>query len=318
MMNFFRRLFGITAKPQPDVTPPSASESSLIRVRNEEGDEFHVTRQEWFDKMLAGRFQESWHDPEQLADYLSQTINDDFFEESIPAAERLAILDDSSRSSGLLARTYLGAGRMDDAERIVRDSLSRHGKSGTTLMNLAHVQASRGENNTANATLWQALEADPNYEPAVCWYESAHREQGGEAVGIEALSRLAALPGSWRPQLMLGQHALHSQQPDRALALFRECIDHVVRPAPMDVLADISAALGSAGYFREIGEIVEPAFEPAVHGVHVGSNLMRAHAEMGQFGKARKILDQLYAVRRPEAEAQLQYWTEALAKAEAT
>lgn len=317
-MNFFRKLFRITAKPQPDVTPPDASEPSLIRVRNAEGDEFHVTRQEWFDKVLAGRFQDSWDDPEQLAVYLAQTISDDFFDESIPAAERLLTLDDSSRSSGLLARTYLGAGRMDDAERIVRDSLSRHGKNGITLTNLAHVQANRGEYDTATATLWQALEADPNYERAVCWYESVHREQGGEAVGIAALSRLAALPGSWRPQLMLGQHALHSQQPDRAFALFRECIDRVVRPAPMDVLADISAALGSAGHFPEIGEIVEPAFEPAVHGMHVGSNLMRAHAEMGEFDKARKILDQLYAVRRPEAEAQLKYWTDVLATAEAS
>ncbi|HEY0489968.1 MAG TPA: hypothetical protein VGD30_10685 [Telluria sp.] len=164
--------------------------------------------------------------------------------------------------------------------------------------------------------LWKALQRDPNHEQAVNCYASAYRQRS-EADGIAALSRVAAVPGSWRAQLWLGQHAMHSEQPERALELFRESVANANRPVPMDALADISAVLGSAGYFREIEEIVEPAFEPKVHGVHVGSNLIRAHVELGEFVKARKILDQLYAVRRPEAEPQLQYWTQALASAEA-
>ena len=166
--------------------------------------------------------------------------------------------------------------------------------------------------------LWDILETNPNHEPGVQRYESAFREQGGEAAGIEALMRVARIAGSWREQLWLGQHAMYSQQPERALALFGDCMAKVSRPVPMDVLADMSATLGSAGYFREIGELVEPAFEPKVHGMHVGSNLMRAHAEMGEFDKARKILEQQYTVRRPESETQLQYWTDALANAEAS
>lgn len=166
--------------------------------------------------------------------------------------------------------------------------------------------------------LWQALETNPNLEPAIQRYESGFREQGGEEAGIAALTRIARIPGSWRAQLWLGQHAMYSQQPERALEMFRDCMAKVSRPAPMNVLADISASLGSAGYFREIEELVEPAFEAKMHTIHVGSNLMRAHTEMGQFDKARRILDQLYAVRRPESEEQLKYWTEALANTAST
>jgi tetratricopeptide (TPR) repeat protein len=166
--------------------------------------------------------------------------------------------------------------------------------------------------------VWEALETDPNLEPAVRRYESGFRDYAGEEAGIAALTRIARIPGSWRAQLWLGQHAMHSHQPERALEMFRDCMAKVSRPAPMDVLADISASLGSAGYFREIEELVEPAFEAKIHTIHVGSNLMRAHTEMGQFDKARKILDQLYAFRRPESEGQLKYWTEALANAESS
>lgn len=322
-MSFLKTLFGIALKSKPapqstsKVSVPANHEPDLIRVRDAQGEEFHVTRQEWFDKVLAGRFRDSWDDSEQLAVYIAQTINDDFFEESIGAAERLVVLEDTSRSAGLLARAQLGAGRVDDAERIVRDSLARHGKSAATLTSLAHCEALRGHHAGAITTLRQALETDPNHEDAIRWYESCYREDGGEAAGIEALSQVATFPGAWRARLWLGQHAMHSEQPERALAMFRECVAQASRPVPMDVLADISAALGSAGYFREIEEVVEPVFEPKVHGVHVGSNLMRAHAELGEFGKARKILDQLSAVVHPDSEAQLQYWRQALASAEA-
>ena len=179
-------------------------------------------------------------------------------------------------------------------------------------------KAEPNDNEKQFLELWKSLEADPNYEPAVSYYVEGFRQGGGDDAVVAGLERLAALPGSWRAQLWLGEHAMHHDEPERGLAMFRDCMAKVSRPVPMDVLADISAALGSAGYFREIEEIVEPAFDAKLHTIHVGSNLMRAHTEMGELDKARKILDQLCAVRHPDFEKQLQDWTDALAKAEAS
>ena len=161
--------------------------------------------------------------------------------------------------------------------------------------------------------LWTFLEKNPNYEPAVTDYVEGFNRAGGNDAVLAGLERLAALPGSWRAQLWLGQYAMRHQEPDRGLALFRECLEKISHPAPLDVLADISGTLGGEGYYREIEELVEPFFDANMHTIHVGANLMRAHTEMGQLDKARKILDQLYQVREPHSDEQLQYWTKVLA-----
>lgn len=321
-MGFFRRLFGSGKKTEPDeqtTTQPSTrpdQETEYIRLRDAEGYEVAVHRQDWFDQFLAGRIKESWDHPEQLASVIGQAMRENFFHESIGPAERLMALEDSPRSCNLLTDAYLGASRVADAERTVRTCISKYGRSGANLTNLAHVQTLRGKYGDAEDTLLRALQLDPNYERAICWYESSHREKHGDAAGIAAISRIARLSGAWRPQLWLGQHAMSSDQPERAREMFRDCLAKISRPAPMSVLADISACLGSSGYFREIEELVEPAFDAKLHTIHVGSNLMRAHTEMGQFDKARKILDQLHAVQRPQDKDQLDYWTKALAQAE--
>ena len=169
---------------------------------------------------------------------------------------------------------------------------------------------------TEGELLWEALEKNPNVEPILQRFESGVREHGGEAAGIAALERVARIKGSWRAQLWLGQHAMYAKQPKRALEMFRACLTTVSRPVPLDVLADISATLGSAGHFREVVELVGPAFDARIHTIHVGSNLIRAHNELGQLDQARQILDQLYIVRRPQDEKQLKYWRDALATTE--
>ena len=322
-MSFLKKLFGrpTEARPEPETATQfgasDTSEPGFIGVRDTDGGEINVARTEWYDKILVGRFKSGWNDPDQLAETIALAIRDDFFNESIEPAKRMLALEDSARSRNLLADAYLGACRTDEAERVVRDCISKHGKSGANLTNLAHVETLRGDYRSAEKTLVRALQIDPNYERALCWYESGVREKYGEEAGIAAIGHIASLSGAWRPQLWLGRHAMSSDQPQRGVALFRECLANAGRPIQIEVLADISAALGSSGYFKEIEEIVEPAFEPGVHGIHVGSNLMRAHTEMGQFDKARRILDQLRIAPHPALDEQLQYWTKVLTTAEA-
>ena len=61
--------------------------------------------------------------------------------------------------------------------------------------------------------------------------------------------------------------------------------------------------------------LTEPQFEPPVHGLQVGNNLIKAHFDLGQFDDARRILDKLYSLKRPDWKATLGYWDTELAKA---
>lgn len=91
--------------------------------------------------------------------------------------------------------------RLDEAEKVFRDFISKYGEEGVVLTNLAKVYARRKDNAKVEELLWHALEVDPNQDNALGWYEVIHRERAGGEAGIAALRRIAALPGSWRCRL---------------------------------------------------------------------------------------------------------------------
>ena len=100
-----------------------------------------------------------------------------------------------------------------------------------------------------------------------------------------------------------------------ALSLFIVRVSHcVTKPVPPDVLMQISGDLGNAGHLPELLDIAEPHFDPAFHGVQVGNNLIKAHSDLGQFEAARRILDQLYGLKRPDWRETLSFWELELAK----
>src|SRR6185503_5239366 len=76
----------------------------------------------------------------------------------------------------------------------------------------------------------------------------------------------------------------------------------------------ISGDLGNAGHLPEILQLVEPCFDAPVHGVQVGNNLIKAHLDLGQLDAARRILNQLYALNRPDWKENLSYWDTQIAK----
>lgn len=320
-MGILKKLFGSNKSPKP--TPPKTSAPSgnpaedpdMIRVYDDYGRELFITRQQWRDNVLPGTIEKNWDDAEALAGLIIESLRGNFFDEMIKPAERLLQLEeDAERGAVLLAIVYLQLGRLDDSERILRHHMSRNGESGIVLTNLAKVHAERGEDDQTLATLWHALELDPNQDNGLGWYEAIHREKKGEAAGIDALRRIAAIPGSWRTQLWLARLELGARRLDRALALYRECLARAGKPAPTDMLMDMSGELGKAGHLDQIFELVEPAFEPAVHGLQVGNNLIKAHVGVGQLDDARKILGQLYALKRPDWRDNLGFWDNEIAK----
>jgi tetratricopeptide (TPR) repeat protein len=321
-MSFLKKLFGgnkptLTAPAKQQTLPVNSTEDpDMIRVYDAYGRELFITRQQWRDNVLLGTIEKCWDDADRLAGFIIQSLHDNFVEEMLKPAERLCELQpETERSAVLLAIIYLKSNRLDDSERALQQFIAKHGESGVVLTNFAKVHAERGDDAKTVATLWHALELDPNQDNGLGWYEVLHRDKGGELAGQEALRRVAAIPGSWRAQLWLARADLKAQRLEQAMALYRESLAHAGKPIPTDLLTQMSGDLGNAGHIAEILQVTEPEFDPKVHGVQVGNNLIKANLELSRVVQARKILNQLYALKRPDWREALSFWDTEIAKA---
>lgn len=320
-MNILKKLFGggataqgVSAKSKAPIDP--ANDPNMIRVFDGYGREVFITRKEWRDNVLPGAVKKHWDDPQELYSLIFASLNDGFFEEMVKPAERLAEIDqDAERGAVLLAIVYLKVKRLEDSEEVLRGFIRSHGETGVVLTNLAKIYAERGDDPKTMETLWRGLQLDPNQDNGLGWYEVIHREQGGDTAGLDALRRIAGIPGSWRAQLWLARAELKVGNVNEALLLYRESIARAGRPAPGGMLMQISGDLGNAGHLAEILQLVEPEFEPSAHGLPVGNNLIKAHLDLRQVDEARRILDQLFALKRPDWAANLSYWDTEIAKA---
>ncbi|MGH8022974.1 MAG: hypothetical protein ACRED1_05305, partial [Limisphaerales bacterium] len=234
----------------------------------------------------------------------------------LAAADQLCRIDPiPARGACAYGIVLLKLNRLNEAENVFRSHLEKHGEDGSILTNLAKVYSARNDHQMAEETLWHALEVDPNQDNGLGWYWIIQKERSGEEAGLDALRRIAALPGSWRAKLWLARTALQSRQSEQAFAYYRECLAHVGTPVPVDLLMQMSGDLGNAGHLPQILQLVEPHFDAKTHGLSVGNNLIKAHLDLGQIGAARRILDQLYALNRMDWKQNLSYWDTELAKA---
>jgi tetratricopeptide (TPR) repeat protein len=322
-MGILPTLFGDKKPAEPAKLPsqPAAtaeelrSDPNLIRVFDKYGRELFVSKDEWRKNILPGALRERWAKPDELYQTIVAALNDGFRSDVVAAAQRLYEIDPvRGRSACLWGIVLMEENRLDDAERVLRQHVEHHGEDGYVLTNLAKVHAKRGDNARAEAVLWRALEVDPNQENALNWYSSLQAERGGDAARQAALERVAAQRGSWRAQLWLARTALARKDVAEALRLYRECLARNSHPVPGDVLMQISGDLSNAGYLEEALAVVTPEFDAQVHGLLVGNNLIKANVDLRRLGDARRILDALYAQRRPDWRTHLSFWDTEIAK----
>jgi tetratricopeptide (TPR) repeat protein len=321
-MGLFDKLFGKKpappSAPMPDPRAPATdppNDPNLMRVFDKYGRELFITKEQWRTNVLPGSIQSNWNNADQLYGVILNSLNDGFRSDVVEAAKQLYKIDTSPvRGACVWGIVLMEEGRLDEAESIFRKFIARHGEDGTILTNLAKVFSRRKDNAQAEQILWHALEVDPNQDNGFGWYEAIHRERGGEEAGLQAMQRVAALPGSWRAQLWLARAALKSPDLEKALSLYRESLARVAKPVPGDVLMQMSGDLGNAGHLPEILQLIEPHFDAPTHGLQVGNNLIKAHLDLGQIDAARRILNQLYALNRPDWKENLSYWDTEIAK----
>lgn len=295
---------------------PHPDNAQMIRAYDAQGLEVLVTREQWRDTVLPGAIEQDWNDADRLAGLIIQSLNDGFIDEMVRPAERLVELDPNpERAVVLQAIVYMKQDRLDDSERVLQAFCAQHGETGIVLTNLAKIHAERDDEDRALDTLWRALQLDPNQDNGLGWFEAIHRDFGGDAAGITAMRKVAALPASWRAQLWLARGELGSHNYAGAIALYNEALSRADDPAPADLLMQMSGDLGNAGRIADILELAGPRFQVHAHGLQVGSNLIKANLHLGRPDDARRILEQLRALNRPDWQEHLAYWDAQLAQA---
>ncbi|HUB68336.1 MAG TPA: tetratricopeptide repeat protein, partial [Candidatus Methylacidiphilales bacterium] len=322
-MSIFKKIFG-----QKESNPPagprlgdqakagSEQGPKMIRLFDEYGREVQMTREEWRTKVLPLNLKKAWDQPDGLYRMIVSALNDGFRADVIEASRRLYQIDSDPVRGALIWGVVLREeDRWDEAEKVFQEVTSRCGEKSIIFANLARVYAKRGNEAKAEELLWHALELDPNQPNAMGWYEASLRERGGKEAGLEALRRVAALPGSWRARLWLARAELEGRRLDGALALYQEALALAPSPVPADLLMQMSGDLGNNGHVPEIITLCEPHFSTAHHGLQVGNNLIKAHLDLGQLDAAGQILNQLYALKRPDWQQSLSYWDTAIAQA---
>lgn len=311
-MSFFKKLFG---KKGDDSSSQNVTGGEPIRVYDKYGRELLIARAEWI-KLLKDNLRQVWEKPDDLASHIIQALQDGFASEVEKAARQLQRIDpDKERGCTLLAVVCLQTNQPKQAQEVLLDHIRRHGESGVILTNLAKAQSALGEEAQSLATLWHALELDPNQDNGMGWYEVIHREKGGEQAGLDALRRIAALPGSWRAQLWIARHELTQGQLDRALSLYQQALERAPQPVPCDLLMQMSGDLGNAGHLLPLLDLTAPRFDVQHHGLQVGNNLIKAAIDTGQLDLARELLDQLQAQQRPDWRDNLGFWESELQQA---
>lgn len=304
--------------PPPQAQPPEPEAPAgpeMMQVHDAYGRRIQIPRQQWLETVVMTNIEKAWSDPDKLAGMIMGAFNDGFFSEMTAPAERLAEIDPNpQRGATLVSICYLRTKRVDDAERVLNEHIAQHGESGVILTNLAKVHAERQDEQQTIETLWRALELDPNQENAVQWHAAAQREIKGEEGELKALKDIAALKGSWRAQLWLARRALQRGALDEALAFYRESLAHAGTPAPTDLLMQMSGDLGRQAHILELLELTAPRFQAEHHGIMVGNNILKAYVDVGQIESARLILNQLYALQRPDWADTLKFWDAEIAK----
>lgn len=113
----------------------------------------------------------------------------------------------------------------------------------------------------------------------------------------------SAAAGGVLPQLTAAREKLKAKDLPAALAIYEGVL--AVAADRSDVLMTISADLGTNGYVREIIELLAPRYDVQKHGAAAGLNLLQAYIVTREAEAAQHLLDLLFSLQRPELEARL-------------
>lgn len=119
--------------------------------------------------------------------------------------------------------------------------------------------------------------------------------------------------GGVLPQLAAAREKLKAKELPAALAIYEQVLAGIASERS-DVLMTISADLGTNGHVVEIIELLAPRYDVEKHGAPAGFNLLQAYLATRQAEAAQHLLDLLYSLQRPDLEARLHGFSNAVSE----
>ncbi len=118
--------------------------------------------------------------------------------------------------------------------------------------------------------------------------------------------------GGVLPQLAAAREKLKAKDVPAAMAIYEGVLAGAGDRA--DVLVTISGDLGTAGHVKELIELLAPRYDVQRHGAAAGINLLQAYLVTRNAEAAQHLLDLLFSLERPELEARLVGFSNAVAE----
>lgn len=288
-MKILKKLFGKQNKAESEIEPP---DDEMIFLYDQNGNQFQLAKSEYKKNVLPEKFEAVKNNSDELYNLIILTLQDGFFEESLPFANRLFQIEpNSERSTTVLGIALMKNKRLDEAQELFENYLRKNENSDVALTNLAKVIAEKGDDEKSLQILWKSLTLNPNQENGVDWWGTIHAEKNGENGFYEAMEKLAQLPGSWRPQLWLARRLLEQKKIDSAIAIYQKVLE--TAPDDGNALMMISGDLGNSGYLIQMLDLILPFYKPEKHGEMAGLNLIQACIQLGNKQTGLMLCDYL-------------------------
>jgi hypothetical protein len=128
----------------------------------------------------------------------------------------------------------------------------------------------------------------------------------------EGMPEKKVITGGVLPLLASAREKLKAGDLAGAMAIYEQVLTGSGERS--DVLMTISADLGTTGHVREIIEILAPRYDLEKHGAAAGFNLLQAYIATRDAEAAQHLLDLLFTLQRPELEARLVGFSNAVAE----
>lgn len=133
-----------------------------------------------------------------------------------------------------------------------------------------------------------------------------------EASPVASAGSQTSTAGGVLPQLAAAREKLKAKEAPAAVAIYETVLAGAGDRA--DVLVSISGDLGTTGHVKELIDLIAPRYDARRHGAAAGINLLQAYLVTRNAEAAQHLLDLLFELRRPELEARLVGFSNAVAE----
>lgn len=281
-----------TPQPQP-AQPAAAAAPEFVEANDAFGRRVRLSREEYRTRVLPDLVKAHGNHPERLAAVILQGLRDGLATEMLPAANRLTVIDkDVDRALSILGVVQRDAGELEAAAATMQELLQKRPQSANARVGLAMLADKRGDAQSCETKLWEALQLDSNHADAVhCWLQVRHRAVGDTGYRQE-LDKVAALPDAWRAQLWRARLDLQQEREADAVAAYRAVLERAGDQP--DALVMAGTDLVQAQRHALVDELIVPRFQPGRHHPNTGLALLHHYLATERHEPGAELLHQMH------------------------